>query len=174
MAPDARATDARSAPRQDRLLKILRGPIDYSAPSACLLFGAGLLDEPVRGRDPDYAEILAPLLDEAVANARGDFIAAVRSAIRGQIGAGSLSRESVCRALGVNARTLSHRLEALGVTYSGLADEARFEAAQSFLRKDRRISEIAAALGFAEQSAFTRAFKSWSGTTPARWRAGRG
>ena len=60
------------------------------------------------------------------------------------------------------------------MTYSGLADEAKYEAAQSLLMKDKRIAEIAAALGFAEQSAFTRAFKAWSGTTPARWRAARG
>jgi len=56
---------------------------------------------------------------------------------------------------------------------SGLAEEAKFEAAQSLLMKDRKIAEIAAALGFAEPSAFTRAFKAWSGATPARWRAER-
>jgi len=40
--------------------------------------------------------------------------------------------------------------------------------------KDKKIAETATILGFAEQSAFTRAFKAWSGTTPARWRADRG
>jgi AraC-like DNA-binding protein len=79
----------------------------------------------------------------------------------------------VCRALGVNARTLAHRLETFGVTFSGLADEVRFDAAQGLLLRGRRIAEIAAALGFAEPSAFIRAFKAWSGTTPARWRAAR-
>ena len=39
--------------------------------------------------------------------------------------------------------------------------------------KERRIADIAALLGFAEQSAFTRAFKAWSGVTPGRWRAER-
>jgi AraC-like DNA-binding protein len=39
--------------------------------------------------------------------------------------------------------------------------------------KERRITDIAGLLGFAEQSAFTRAFKTWSGTTPGRWRAER-
>jgi len=73
----------------------------------------------------------------------------------------------------VKARPFAHRLETNGVTYSGLAEEAKFEAAQSLLRKDKPIAEIAAALGFAEPSAFTRAFKAWSGATPARWRAAR-
>ena len=93
--------------------------------------------------------------------------------MRARIGSGALTRDSVCRALGLNARTLTHRLEAFGVTFSGLADEVRFDAAQSLLLKDRRIAGIAADLGFAEPSAFIRAFRAWSGTTPARWRAAR-
>ena len=121
---------------------------------------------------PGQWKILSPLLEEAVADADGDFASAVKSVMRVKIGAGAFTRDSVCRALGVNARTLSHRLEALGVTFSGLADEVRFDAAQSLLLKGRRIPEVAAVLGFAEPSAFIRAFKAWSGTTPGRWRAG--
>ena len=120
-------------------------------------------------RNPDYAAILAPLLEEAIANSPSDFVASVKSIIRSRIGAGALTRDSVCRALGLNARTFAHRLEAQGVTYSGLADKAKFEAAQSLLMKDKRIADIAEILGFADQSAF----KAWSGTTPARWRAAR-
>ena len=84
-----------------------------------------------------------------------------------------MSRDGVCRSLGLNARTFAHRLEANGVTYSGFAEEAKFEAAQSLLMKNKRIAEIATCLGFAEPSAFSRAFKAWSGATPARWRAER-
>jgi len=163
-------------PPRDRgpFSKFFEAPIDYAEPSGCLVFDAATLDAPVRDRNPDYAEILAPFLEEAAANAPGDFLSAVKLIIRSQIGLGALSRDSVCRALGLNARTLAHRLEGFGVSYSGLADEARYEAAQSLLRKAKPIAEIAATLGFAEQSAFTRAFKVWSGTTPARWRAERG
>ena len=161
-------------PPRDRgpFSKFFEAPVGYSEPAGCLVFDAATLDAPVRDRNPEYAEILAPFLEEAASSAPGDFLSAVRLIIRSQIGAHALSRDSVCRALGVNVRTLAHRLEAFGVTYSGLADQERYEAAQSLLRKDRRIAEIAAALGFAEQSAFTRAFRAWSGTTPARWRAG--
>ena len=162
-------------PPRDRtpFAQFYKVPIEFGALTAGVIFDAAVLDWPVRDRDPDYAKILAPLLVEAVANAEGDFVSAVKSVLRTRIGAGSLTRDSACRALGLNARTLAHRLEAFGVTFSGLTDEVRFDAAQSLLLKDRRIGEIAAELGFAEPSAFIRAFKSWSGTTPGRWRSAR-
>ncbi len=154
-------------------LKLFEAPVTFGAATAVLVFGADELDQPVRGRNPQYAEILAPLHAKALADASCDFVTAVRSAIRTQLAAGGLSRDSVCRALSLSARTLAHRLEARGFSYIRLADEAKYEAAQAYLRRGETIAETAARLGFADQSAFTRAFKGWSGTTPARWRADR-
>jgi AraC-like DNA-binding protein len=146
-------------------------PIEFGVLTPGVIFDAVALDWPVRDSNPDYAKILAQLHEDAIADAEGDFISAVKSVMRATIGSGAFTRDGVCRALGLNARTLANRLEAFGVTFSGLADEVRFDAAQSLLLKSRRIGEIAADLGFAEPSAFIRAFKAWSGTTPGRWRA---
>ncbi|RBP17693.1 AraC-like DNA-binding protein [Roseiarcus fermentans] len=163
-------------PPRDRTpyARLFGAPVEFGAASARVVFDAALLDAPILGRDPDTAAILAPLYAEALAAATADFVSAARALVRAQLGAASLSRESVARALGVSERTLVHRLEARGLTYSGLADEAKFETAQSLLRKGETIADTAARLGFADQSAFTRAFKAWSGAPPARWRTERG
>lgn len=165
---------ARKAPR-DRTVhaRFHRAPVEFEAPRACLEFDAALLDAPVVAYDPDSADVLAPLLEGALASVRPDFLSSARSTVRALVASGALSRDNVCKALRVSARTLSHRLEAHGVSYSSLADEARYEAACGFLLKEKPIAEIASTLGFAEQSGFTRAFKAWSGATPARWRAQR-
>ncbi len=165
---------ARSPPRDKTpYLRFFEAPVDFAEPCSCLVFDAATLDEPVRGRNPDYVDVLAPLLEEAAINAASDFLSAVRLVIRTQVGAGAVSRGSVCRELGVSPRTLANRLERYSVSYSSLADEARFESAQSLLMKGVKIADIAEQLGFAEQSAFTRAFKAWSGAAPARWRRAR-
>ncbi len=162
-------------PPRDRtpFVRFFEAPVEFSAARACLVFDAAVLGRPVHGRDPHIADILAPLLQEAAANAQGDFLSTARAAIRAQLAAGTLSRDSVCRALSLSLRTFVHRLEARGLTYTGLADEAKYEAAQGWLIKGQSITETAARLGFADASAFTRAFKGWSGATPARWRAER-
>ena len=170
----ARVRLAHDPPREKTpFTSFFEAPVDFAESRSCLVFSAATLDAPVRDSDADTADILAPILEEAVAGARGDFLSAVKAVVRSRIVAGALSRESVCLALGLNPRTFAHRLAARGVTFSGLAEEAKFEAAQSLLLKDRKIAEIAATLGFAEPSAFIRAFKAWSGTTPTRWRAQR-
>ena len=166
---------SRKAPR-DRtpFARFFGAPVEFGMASAAIVFDAALLDAPVASRDPATAEILAPLHADALAQATGDFVASVPALIRAELAARRLTRERVAGALNVSERTLVHRLEARGLTYSGLADEARLERAQDLMRRGETIAEIAARLGFADASAFTRAFKTWSGTTPGRWRAARG
>ena len=54
-------------------------------------------------------------------------------------------------------------------------DESRFEIARQMLEDSAmEVSQLAALLDYSNASAFTRAFRRWSGTTPARWRAARG
>ena len=162
----------RNPPRDKTpFLRFFEAPVEFADSCSCFVFDAGILDQPVRDRKPDYIDVLAPILEKAAAGASADFLATVKLVIRSHISMGAISRDNICRALGISARTLSNRLENYGVSYSSLVDEARFEAAQSLLMKGVAIAEIGAQLGFAEQSAFTRAFKAWSGWAPARWRA---
>jgi len=72
--------------------------------------------------------------------------------------------------MGLSAHALNQRLKAFGLTFAELLDLMRLELAQTLLLRDRPIQEIVVDLGFADASAFTKAFKKWAGTTPARWR----
>ena len=73
----------------------------------------------------------------------------------------------VARELGIGQRTLSRRLAAENLTFSGILDELRADLARRHLRDTSlSISQIAWLLGFQEVSAFTHAFKRWTGQTP--------
>lgn len=82
----------------------------------------------------------------------------------------------VARELGMSGRTLQRRLADQEATYQSLVDDARRKLAVRLLGQDgdATLSEVAFMTGFADQSAFTRAFKRWTGQTPGAFRAASG
>ncbi len=71
----------------------------------------------------------------------------------------------------MNRRTLSRRLRAEGTTFKELADEVQFQVAKKLLADPcMSLSQISAILNFSHPSAFTHAFRRWSGMTPSAWR----
>ena len=80
-------------------------------------------------------------------------------------------RAQAARALCISERTLARRMRAEELTFSALLDEARRDAAlQALAEGGRTAAEIGQSLGFAEPSVFWRAFRRWTGCTPAQWR----
>ena len=71
----------------------------------------------------------------------------------------------------MHSRTLHRRLAARGTNFRALADECRYAIARQMLEDtDSDVGHIADLLDYADTSAFARAFRRWSGTTPSRWR----
>jgi AraC-like DNA-binding protein len=84
---------------------------------------------------------------------------------------GESSSEAVARRLSITRRTLHRRLQAHGMTFEQLLDRLRFDLAQQLLQHSAAsMTEIAMALNYANASAFTRAFRRWSGVAPSAWR----
>jgi AraC-like DNA-binding protein len=101
---------------------------------------------------------------------RGDLAEKVRSALAQDL-RGAPTLEGLAARLELPPRSLQRLLSAEGTSYSGLLDELRHELALGYLRRrDLALAEVSFLLGFAEQSAFQRAFRRWTGTSPAEWR----
>ena len=78
----------------------------------------------------------------------------------------------VAAALGVGERTFARRLAAEGATFRQVLDELRCDMAKSYLSDpELSLGQIAYLLGYGEQSAFTNAFRRWTGKSPRRFRA---
>jgi AraC-like DNA-binding protein len=78
----------------------------------------------------------------------------------------------VAKQLGMSERTLERRLETEGTTFSDLLDALRRNLATRHLREhETPIADIALLTGFAQSSAFYRAFRRWTGTTPNEYRS---
>lgn len=78
---------------------------------------------------------------------------------------------AVARALGMSERTLQRRLGDEGTSFKAVLDGVRREFSLSYLRDPRHsISDVAFLVGFAEVSAFSRAFRRWTRESPAGFR----
>jgi AraC-like DNA-binding protein len=77
----------------------------------------------------------------------------------------------VAKRLGMSARKLQGLLQAEGTSFQELLDDARSTLAREYLRDpDLSIAEVAYMLGYSEPSAFTRAFRRWTGRSPRELR----
>jgi AraC-like DNA-binding protein len=92
----------------------------------------------------------------------------IRACILSRLPLGSLTAETVATQFSMSNRTLRRRLQEEATSFQEVLDEVRVELAHHYLTKEKRgIDEVAFLLGFSDPSAFTKAFRRWTGQTPA-------
>jgi len=105
------------------------------------------------------------------AQAAGDIVAQVHAAIVRTLAREPARLAGIAAELDMSARTLQRKLADAGATFQQVLDAARHALALDYLRQDGlSLVDIAFLLGFQEQSAFTHAFREWSGMNPGAWR----
>ena len=78
---------------------------------------------------------------------------------------------TIARKLHMSPRSLQRRLQGENTSFATVLFELRRDLAQRYLRDERiAIGEVGFLLGFLDVAAFQRAFKRWTGTTPAQYR----
>jgi AraC-like DNA-binding protein len=84
---------------------------------------------------------------------------------------GNISDEKVARALNMSVRSLQRRLQKAGTSFRRVLDQTREDLAKNYiLDNELDLTEVAFLLGFSEHSAFSRAFRRWTGRSPSTYR----
>ncbi len=150
------------------------GCVSFHGPITAMQGAADYLPLPVRQHDPGVNGVLRNQVATELERLDGDsagLLIKLRRRLRDRLGSGLLTLDALAADLDMAPRTLQGRLEELGLTFRALVDGVRDSHAKQYLAEPRRsLTEIALALGFANQSAFQHAFKRWSGLTPGQWR----
>ncbi|MFL9991904.1 AraC family transcriptional regulator [Paraburkholderia sediminicola] len=162
-------------PEHGEQYRLLFGaPVHFDQPLSRLTFDASLLRLPVV-RDH---RALKRFLRDAPANilVRYRYDAGVVSAIRRRLRDSQPVAwprfDELSVQLKIPPTTLRRRLREEGQTYQAIRDEIRHELAITALTNTQRtVGDIAMDLGYAEPSAFHRAFRKWTSETPSEYRA---
>jgi AraC-like DNA-binding protein len=146
--------------------------VAFGARRAELRFDARYLALPLRRDEAAMSQMLQRALPLTVLQYRRDrlLVQRVRQALAVQP-LQTHSAEALAALLAVSARTLHRQLKDEGATLQGLKDEVRrARATELLLRTTRPIKQVAAAAGFLNEKSFIRAFRGWTGHSPAVYR----
>jgi AraC-like DNA-binding protein len=147
---------------------------EFGAGADEIAFAGSIKDLPVVSADPYLNDLLTRYCEDALARRSkqgGNLRSSVENAIAPLLPHGKAHVGEIARKLGMSQRTLARHLAAEGLSFSKVLDELRADLARRHLGDaDLSISEIAWLLGYQEVSAFTHAFKRWTGLTPREMR----
>ena len=147
------------------------GPAEFGAPHTALVFDTAYLKLPVVRDEAALARMLHRALPLMVVPYRRDRLLVDRLVriLRTQPEVAHTA-DSLARQLHVSVRSLHRQLLAEGESLQALKDRTRRERAQHLLRGTLPVAEVAAAVGFANAKAFSRAFSQWTGLSPQAFR----
>ena len=148
--------------------------VEFGADRDEFALNADARELPLIHADSHLNDLLLKYCEAALADRRGDMSqlrTRVENAISSVLPHGRVRVEDVARSLGMSKRTLARRLSDEGLNFTEILQQLRRDLAVRYL-DDRKlhVSKIAWLLGFHEVSAFTHAFKRWTGKTPSQLR----
>lgn len=148
--------------------RFFQAPCRFDSEQTVMFFPAHLLNRPMPDANPKRFKEL-----EAQAQEAGiELSIQLRRALRTLLLAGKSSGDEIAGILSMHRRTLNRRLAAQGTTFQKILNEVRFETACQLLDTTNiSLTDIASSLGYAESSAFSRAFQRWSGAPPSARRS---
>jgi AraC-like DNA-binding protein len=143
----------------------------FDRPQTRLVFDSRVLDLPLAAADRATLRLARAQCEQLLARLvqGASFVDCVRRLISQPEGFRTL--EQVAAMLGLSSRTLKRKLACQNVSFSEMVESERHERAQFLLRwSEQPLEQVAQQLGYATLPNFIRAFKRWSGETPAVYR----
>jgi AraC-like DNA-binding protein len=154
--------------------EFLRCDIQFGATVDEIVFAAPIADIPVVSADPFLHKLLIANCEEALSRRptkRSTFRSVVENAITPLLPHGNARASEIAFRCGLSQRTFERRLTSESLTFSTVLNGLRRDLATQYLADDGlSVSQIAWLLGYHQISAFTNAFKRWTGKTPRQAR----
>ncbi len=150
--------------------QFFQGEIQWNAPRNELVISSEIANLPLTKADSAMASFFERHVERLLeqSGTRTDGAATkLKAFLLREVQSGLPTLQTAAARLGMSPRTLKRRLQEEGTTFQDLLDEVRCDLAKRYLEAQKvSVGEVSFLLGFSEPSAFHRAFKRWTGTTP--------
>jgi AraC-like DNA-binding protein len=159
----------------EALEQYFASPVHFGQKRSALVLNKDMLDIACRNADDRLLRILKTHCNDLLEklSQTADLKEHVAHLVSSHLPSSSVNAKSVARELGLSERTIARRLAEQGLSFGQIVDDVRRQLAKRYLREPAmRPSQIAYLLGYSEPSAFTRAFRRWTGQSPTQYRAG--
>lgn len=158
---------------RDRLEQYFGIPLQFNQPHNWISFSARLLDKPLAQANPELFGKLHQQAEKASErfSQLKPFARKVMHILYQWPESIPITKESVADLLSTSSRTLTRRLQEESCQFSTLLRDVRLEKAKQALQHGHAdVQQLAIELGFSDRRGFERAFKQWTGETPAAYR----
>ncbi|MGB8621320.1 MAG: AraC family transcriptional regulator [Paracoccaceae bacterium] len=152
---------------------LFNAPVQFGRRTNAFAFRRRDLDARMPDADPYLFSVIRPFLESRckLLESPEDFATVVRDQIKMNLGNTEPSLPEIARILGLSDQDFRKELRAHGISFNDLLKAARQELALHYLNDPEiPLTDIAYNLGYSELSAFSRAFRSWAGMSPQRYR----
>jgi AraC-like DNA-binding protein len=152
---------------------VLRCPILFGTPQWRISFRPADLAHPFLASNRELARSNDQVLARMVESLRqDDLVSRVKMAMVDGLPSGTPTEEGIAKAVSMSSRSLQRRLAEEGTSFTSLLAVVRRELAEQYVGDPSiPVTEISYMLGFSDVSSFSRAFKRWTGKSPAATRA---
>jgi AraC-like DNA-binding protein len=155
-------------------LAAFRCPVLFNQPHNYMAYQTSDLETRTAKADISINKFLLERVEEetkGIETSASQIVSDVGTLIKDALPSGIPTIVQMGEHMGMSSRTLTRRLSESGLTFRTLIQQTQEKIAKDLLRNSSHtVSEIAFQTGFSEQSAFSRAFKRWTGQSPIDYR----
>jgi len=151
--------------------KIFGVPVHFNQEKSQIVFPRNCLDQKIEKADPELNKILRSHIEALDDSESYGVVTQVERLIRRNLPTGKCSVDLVASLMSVHRRTLHRMLKEESTSYKEILERIRKTTAQERLKNSSvSIIQLSDFLGYRDNSAFTRAFSRWFGSSPQAWR----
>ncbi|MBT8332173.1 MAG: AraC family transcriptional regulator, partial [Deltaproteobacteria bacterium] len=156
-------------PCAEEYFNLFRVPVQFLAETDSMTFALADVDKYLIGANPQLARLNDQVMIEYLGKLdENNIVDRVTAVIVDMLPSGGIADEKIAESLNMSVRSLQRRLKEVGTTFRGILDMVRKDLAETYvLDPEIELVEIAFLLGFSDQSAFSRAFRRWTGNSPS-------